>query len=59
MSAAEEVAAELVKVKWPTRKEVYSSTIVVLATSAIAVTYLFLLDRFWGFVTNLIYGSGT
>lgn len=54
---ADEVAGELVKVKWPSRKEVYGSTIVVVATSAIAVTYLFLLDRFWGFVTNLIYGA--
>lgn len=54
---ADEVAGELVKVKWPNRKEVYGSTIVVVATSAIAVTYLFLLDRFWGFVTNLIYGA--
>lgn len=55
----EEVSSELVKVKWPTRKEVIASTTVVLATSAIAVVYLFLLDRFWGFVSNLIYGKGT
>ncbi len=53
----EEVSGELLKVKWPTRKEVYASTVVVLATSAIAVVYLFLLDRFWGFVTNKIYGG--
>ena len=51
------VSAELVKVKWPNRKEVQSSTIVVLAASAIATTYLFLLDRFWGFVTDKIYGG--
>jgi preprotein translocase subunit SecE len=47
-----------VKVKWPNRKEVQASTIVVLATSAVATAYLFLLDRFWGFVTDLVYGSG-
>jgi preprotein translocase subunit SecE len=52
------VSAELVKVKWPNRKEVQASTIVVLATSAVATAYLFLLDRFWGFVTDLVYGSG-
>lgn len=56
---AEEVSGELLKVKWPTRKEVYSSTVVVLATSAVAVTYLFLLDRFWAFVTDKIYGIGS
>lgn len=55
----EDVAGELMKVKWPNRKEVYASTVVVLATSAVAVTYLFLLDRFWGFVTDKIYGIGS
>lgn len=56
---SDDVTAELLKVKWPTRKEVYASTVVVLATSAVAIVYLFLLDRFWSFVTNLIYGSPT
>ena len=55
---ADEVAGELVKVKWPTRKEVQNSTVVVLATSAVAVTYLFLLDRFFGFLTDRIYSVG-
>jgi preprotein translocase subunit SecE len=54
---SDEVTTELVKVKWPTRKEVFNSTTVVLTTTAVAVVYLFLLDRFWGFVTNLIYGG--
>lgn len=56
---ADEVATEMTKVKWPTRKDVTSSTFVVLAASAIASTYLFLLDRLWAFVTNLVYGSGS
>ncbi len=56
---AEDVSTELLKVKWPTRKEVYASTVVVLATSAVAVVYLFLLDRFWGFLTDKIYGMGS
>lgn len=56
---ADEVSQELLKVKWPSRRDVVGSTVVVLATSAIAVVYLFLLDRLWGFVTNLIYGAGT
>lgn len=55
----DEVTVELVKVKWPSRKDVFNSTTVVLTTTAVAVVYLFLLDRFWGFVTNLIYGGGT
>jgi preprotein translocase subunit SecE len=55
---SDEVAAELTKVKWPSRKEVTNSTIVVIATSAIATIYLALLDRLWAFVTNLVYGDG-
>ena len=56
---SDEVTTELVKVKWPSRKDVINSTTVVLTTTAVAVVYLFLLDRFWGFVTGLIYGGGT
>lgn len=52
-----EVAAELAKVTWPSKKEVTSSTVVVLVTSAFATIYLALLDKFWGFVTNLVYGA--
>jgi preprotein translocase subunit SecE len=56
---ADDVAGELVKVKWPTRKEVTSATIVVLTTSAFATLYLFVLDQFWSFLTNLVYGTGS
>lgn len=56
---ADEVANELSKVKWPTRKEVYSSTVVVIAASAVATIYLALLDRLWSFVTDLFYGTGS
>ena len=52
-----EVAAELAKVSWPSKKEVTNSTMVVIATGAFATVFLALLDRFWGFVTNLVYGS--
>jgi preprotein translocase subunit SecE len=55
----DEVAGELAKVKWPNKKEVTSHTLTVLAASGIAMTYLALLDRLWGFVTNLVYGTGT
>lgn len=56
---SDEVASEMSKVKWPTRKEVTGSTIVVIAASAAATLYLFMLDRFWGFVTNLVYGTAS
>ena len=52
-----EVAAELAKVTWPSKKEVTNSTIVVIAAGAFATVFLALLDRFWGFVTNLVYGT--
>jgi preprotein translocase subunit SecE len=55
----DDVASELSKVKWPTKKDVSNSTMVVIAASTIATLYLALLDRFWAFVTNLVYGTGT
>ena len=56
---ADEVAAELAKVKWPTRKEVSNSTVIVIAAGALATIYLALLDRLWSFVTDLFYGTGS
>ena len=53
----DEVASEMSKVTWPDKNEVTNSTIIVIVTSAFATLYLALLDRFWGFVTNLVYGS--
>ena len=53
----DEVASELAKVSWPSKKEVTNSTMVVILTGTFATIYLALLDRFWGFVTNLVYGS--
>lgn len=55
----DEVAAELAKVVWPSRKEVTSSTFVVIVASAAATIYLALLDRLWAFVTNIVYGDGS
>jgi preprotein translocase subunit SecE len=56
---ADEVAAELAKVVWPSRKEVYNSTFIVIVASAVATIYLALLDRLWAFVTNIVYGDGS
>jgi preprotein translocase subunit SecE len=54
---ANEVAIELTKVTWPNREMVTNGTIVVVVASAIATVYVTLLDRFWGFLTNLVYGA--
>jgi preprotein translocase subunit SecE len=56
---ADEVASELAKVKWPTKKEVSNSVVVVIAASAVATVYLALLDRLWGFITDIVYGGGS
>jgi preprotein translocase subunit SecE len=53
----EEVADELGKVTWPSKKEVTNSTGVVVVTTLVATVFFALMDRFWGFVTNLVYGG--
>ena len=55
----DEVASELAKVKWPTRKEVWNSTVIVIAASTVATVYLALLDKLWAFITNIVYGDGS
>jgi len=55
----DEVATELAKVVWPSRKEVTSSTFIVIVASTMATLYLALLDRLWAFVTNIVYGDGS
>jgi preprotein translocase subunit SecE len=54
---ADDVALELTKVTWPNKETVTNGTIVVVVASAIATVYVTLLDRFWGFVTTLVYGA--
>jgi preprotein translocase subunit SecE len=54
---AEEVASELSKVTWPNKQEVTNSTTVVIVTTLFATVFFALMDRFWGFVTNLVYGT--
>ncbi|HVY47383.1 MAG TPA: preprotein translocase subunit SecE [Minicystis sp.] len=56
---SDQVAGELAKVVWPTKKQVYSSTVIVIIASAAATVYLALLDRLWAFVTNIVYGDGS
>jgi len=54
---ADEVAEELSKVTWPNRDEVTNSTIVVVVTTLFATVFFAVMDRVWGYVTNLVYGS--
>lgn len=58
-SWSDDVAAELAKVKWPTKKEVTNATFIVITATTVATIYLALLDRFWAFVTNIVYGDGS
>jgi len=53
---AEEVAEELSKVTWPSKKEVTNSTTVVVVTTIVATIFFALLDQFWRFVTDKVYG---
>ena len=50
-----EVCVELSKVTWPTRKETWSQTIVVIVVSIIAAIILGVFDAFWAQITDLIY----
>lgn len=51
----EEVASELSKVTWPSKKEVTNSTFVVVMTTLVATTFFALMDQFWRFVTDHVY----
>ena len=53
---AEEVATELANVTWPSRKEVTNSTTVVVVTTIAATIFFALLDQFWRFITDKVYG---
>ena len=54
---ANEVAAELSKVTWPTREAVVNGTLVVVVASALATVYVTILDKLWSFLTTLVYGA--
>jgi preprotein translocase subunit SecE len=50
-----DVVIELAKVSWPTRKETYASTIVVIVTSLLAAAIVGAFDSVWSFFTDLLY----
>jgi preprotein translocase subunit SecE len=50
-----EVVSELAKVSWPSRKETYASTIIVIVTSLIAAAIVGSFDFVWSAITDLLY----
>jgi preprotein translocase subunit SecE len=50
-----EVRNEMRRVTWPTRKEVYATTVVVILTSAFFGLYLWGLDVLFAWVINTLY----
>jgi len=50
-----DVVTELAKVTWPTRRETYASTIVVIVTSLICAAIVGGFDFVWSFFTDLLY----
>ena len=52
---AKEIATELSKVTWPTRKETSAFTVTVIVTTIIASVVLALFDMFWAALTGLVY----
>lgn len=51
---AKEIIDELAAVTWPTKQETQTATFVVLVTSFVASGVIFLMDRFWGSLTEWI-----
>jgi preprotein translocase subunit SecE len=53
---ANEVTSELRKVTWPTRRETFRSTVVVIMTTIISSLLLGFFDAVWAWATRMIYG---
>src|SRR5687767_8606865 len=53
-ASAVDVTRELEKVTWPTKKETYAATVVVIVTVSIAALILTAFDSIWSFLLNWI-----
>jgi preprotein translocase subunit SecE len=53
---AHEVASELKKVTWPTKKETQAGTIVVIVMVIVSAVILGVFDMLWSTLTDTIYG---
>ena len=51
-----QVKQEVKKVTWPTKSEVTQTSFMVLVLVAIAATFVFFVDQFFGFIVKLIFG---
>ena len=56
-NAAGDVAEELSKVTWPTKKETQAATIVVIVMVLVSALIMGLFDLMWLALTRLVYGS--
>jgi len=54
----QEVRQEVGKVTWPTRKEVWITTIAVLIMVTLASIFFMLADQVMGYIVSLILGFG-
>lgn len=52
---ASDIANELAKVTWPTRKETSAATVVVIVTTIIFSAFLGIFDLIWSWATGAIY----
>jgi preprotein translocase SecE subunit len=53
-AAAYDVTTELEKVTWPSRKETYAATLVVMVTVCLASIIMWSFDLVWGSLANLV-----
>lgn len=53
-----QVKQEVKKVTWPTKKEVFQTSFMVIVIVAIAATFFFFVDQILGWVVKLIFGLG-
>ena len=51
-----EVRQEVSKVTWPTKKETFTTSGIVLVVISIAAVILMLLDQFFAFIVRIILG---
>ena len=53
-----QVKQEVKKVSWPTRKEVFQTSAMVVVLVALAATFFFFVDQIIGWLVKLILGLG-
>lgn len=53
-----QVKQEVKKVTWPTKNEVFKTSLVVIVLVAIAATFFFFVDQILGWAVQLVLGLG-